>query len=409
MSNTSPRPVPIVRPSLGDDEVDAATRVIRSGWITQGPEVAAFEVEFAAAVGAPHAVAVSNCTVALQLALLAVGVERGDDVVTVSHSFIATANAVVAAGARPVFVDVRRETLGMNPALLEAALTPRTKAILCVHQIGIPCDLEGILAVADRHKLPVVEDAACAIGSEVLWHGRWERIGRPHGLVACFSFHPRKIVTTGDGGMLTTADAALAARFRLLRQHAMTIPDTVRHGATKVIFEDYVEPAFNYRMTDLQAAIGRPQLARVDAIVAERRQRADRYRDALRDHPLFAAPVEESWARSNWQSYPVFLRKGGEVFQVEAMQYLLDQGIACKRGISNAHQELAYADRALWASGPDACSPPCPDRTCSRLAVSEWLRDHTILLPLFHGMTDEEQDRVIEACTQLAGVRGRST
>lgn len=409
MSEVVRPPVPIVRPSLGDEEIDAATRVIRSGWITQGPEVAAFEAEFAAAVGAPHAVAVSNCTVALQLALLAAGVKPGDDVVTVSHSFVATANSVVAVGARPVFVDVRRETLGMDPSAIEQALTPRTRAILCVHQIGIPCDLEGILAVASRHRLPVVEDAACAIGSEVLWKGRWERIGRPHGLVACFSFHPRKVVTTGDGGMLTTADDALAARFRLLRQHGMTVPDTVRHGATTVVFEDYVEPAFNFRMTDLQAAIGRPQLARVGAIVAERRQRADRYCDAFRDHPLFGPPAEEPWARSNWQSYPVFLREGSDIPQIEAMQYLLDRGIACKRGISNAHQELAYADRARWACGPDPCSRLCPERTCHQLAESEWLRDHTILLPLFHGMTDDEQDRVIEACLELAGARGKTT
>jgi dTDP-4-amino-4,6-dideoxygalactose transaminase len=403
MTDTIRNRVPIVRPSLGDEEVEAATRVIRSGWVTQGPEVAAFESEFAAAVGAPHAVAVANCTVALQLALLAIGIKPGDDVVTVSHSFVATANAVVATGARPVFVDVRRQTLGMDPDALEAALTPRTKAILCVHQIGIPCDLEGILAVASRHGLPVIEDAACAIGSEVLWRGRWERIGRPHGLIACFSFHPRKIVTTGDGGMLTTADDALAARFRLLRQHAMTVPDTVRHQATTVVFEDYVEPAFNFRMTDLQAAIGRPQLARMGAIVAERRQLAERYRKAFDDHPLFMPPVEEPWARSNWQSYPVFLREGSGVSQIEAMQHLLDNGIACKRGISNAHQELAYADRTRWACGPE----PCPEQSCRCLAESEWLRDHTILLPLFHGMTDNEQQRVIEACIDLAGVRGK--
>ncbi len=401
MTNITHPRIPIVRPSLGDEEVDAATRVIRSGWITQGPEVAAFEAEFAAAVGAPHAVAVSNCTVALQLALLAVGVKPGDDVVTVSHSFVATANSVVAVGARPVFVDVRRETLGMDPRNLEAALTARTKAILCVHQIGIPCDLDGILAIASRHGLPVVEDAACAIGSELLWKGRWERIGRPHGLVACFSFHPRKIVTTGDGGMLTTADESLAARFRLLRQHGMTVPDTVRHRATTVVFEDYVEPAFNFRMTDLQASIGRPQLARLSAVVAERRLLADRYRDALRDHPLFMPPAEEPWARSNWQSYPVFLRERASISQIEAMQGLLDQGIACKRGISNAHQEIAYADRSRWACGPDPGSP------CN-LARSEWLRDHTILLPLFHGMTGDEQDRVIEACVELASARGKT-
>jgi perosamine synthetase len=393
--------VPLVRPSLGEEEIAAASRVIRSGWITQGPEVAAFEREFADAVEAPHAVAVSNCTVALQLALVAIGVKRGDDVVTVSHSFVATANAIVAVGARPVFVDVQRQTLGMDPAALENGLTPRTKAILCVHQIGLPCDLEGILRVASRHGLPVVEDAACAIGSELLWHGSWERIGRPRGAVACFSLHPRKIVTTGDGGMLTTADGALAARFRLLRQHAMTVPDTVRHLSSQVIFEEYLEPAFNFRLTDLQAAVGRPQLARLNAIIAERRRLANRYREAFEHHPVIRPPFEQPWGRSNWQSYPVFLREGVAVSQVAAMQFLMDRGIACKRGITNAHQERAYRDRSMWACGPEGCLESCPEDTCRRLPESEWLRDNTILLPLFHGMTQEEQNGVIEACRGL--------
>src|SRR3982751_3597846 len=185
----------------------------------QGPEVAAFEREFAAAVGAAHAIAVSSGTAALELSLRALGVGAGDEVVTVSHSFIATANAVLAVGAHPVFVDVERDTLGMNPALVEAALSPRTKAILCVHQLGMPCDLAQL-----------VEDAACALGSEIEWDDRWERIGRPHGVVACFSFHPRKIITTGDGGMITTNDAALDMKFRLLRQHGMSVSDTVRHA-----------------------------------------------------------------------------------------------------------------------------------------------------------------------------------
>ena len=379
--------IPIVRPSLGDEEIAAVSRVIRSGWLSQGPEVAAFEREFAAAVGTVHAVAMANCTVALQAALIAVGVEPGDDVITVSHSFVATANAVVAAGARPVFVDVRPGTLGMDPAALERAITPRTRAILCVHQIGIPCDLERIMAIADARGLPVVEDAACAIGSELRWQGRWERIGRPRGLVACFSFHPRKVVTTGDGGMLTTGDDAIAARLRLLRQHAMTISDTARHESQTVVFEQYLEPAFNFRMTDLQAAIGRVQLARLDDIVAERRRLASVYQEAFRAHPVLDVLVEEPWSRTNWQSYPVFLRQGSGVTQAAAMQHLYDQGIACKRGIGNAHQEPAYAGRSNWAKAAS-----------ESLAESERLRDRTMLLPLFHGMSREEQDRVIAAC-----------
>src|SRR6478609_9779969 len=170
--------IPVARPSIGAEEFDAVRRPLESGWLTQGPEVAAFEREFAAYVDAPHACAVSNCTAALHLALRAVGVGPGDEVITVSHSFIATANAVVYCGATPVFVDVDPRTFNVDPAKIEAAITPRTKVIMPVHQMGLPCDMRAVLAVAGRHGLPVVEDAACAIGSEVLSDGRWEHVGR---------------------------------------------------------------------------------------------------------------------------------------------------------------------------------------------------------------------------------------
>ena len=255
--------IPIAKPFLGEQEAAAARRVILSGWTTQGPEVAAFEREFAACVGAPHACAVSSCTTALHLALLAAGVGPGDEVITVSHSYIATANSIRYCGATPVFVDITADQYNLDPDLIEAAITPLTRAILCVHQIGMPCDLARIVPIAEKHSLPLIEDAACAIGSEILWNDRWERIGKPHGDVACFSFHPRKILSTGDGGMITTKHKDWDARFRLLRQHGMAIPDTVRHASNTVIFESYPEIGFNYRMTDIQAAVGREQLKRL--------------------------------------------------------------------------------------------------------------------------------------------------
>jgi dTDP-4-amino-4,6-dideoxygalactose transaminase len=395
--------IPIVRPALGEAEVEAVARVIRSGWVAQGPEVAALEGELGRAVGAPYGVAVSNCTAALELSLRALGVGQGDDVVTVSHSFIATANAIVAVGARPVFVDIDPRTFGMDPTLVEAALTPKTKAILCVHQLGFPCALPAILAIADRNGLPVVEDAACAIGSEIEIGGAWQRVGRPHGGLACFSFHPRKIITTGDGGLVTTADAALATRLRSMRQHAMSVSNTIRHESQRVVFESFAEPAYNFRMTDMQAALARPQLDRLDEIIRTRRCLAHRYRDELADHPLFETPQEQRWMRPNFQSYPLRLRADSRVSQVEIMQRLLDRGIASRRGVGNAHAEPAYANTP-WTCGPS----PCDERQhregrCLRLRESEAARDQVIMIPLFHGMTDEEQAYVIEALKAIRG------
>jgi len=393
--------IPIVRPDLGEAEVLAVAGVIRSGWVAQGPEVAAFESELASAVGAPHAVAVSSCTAALELCLRALGVGLGDDVVTVSHSFIATANAVVAVGARPIFVDIDPATYGMDPSLLEAALTPKTRAILCVHQLGFPCALPAILDIAKRRAIPVIEDAACAVGSEIQLGDAWQGIGRPHGLAACFSFHPRKVITTGDGGMITTADEALAARLRQLRQHAMSVSSTIRHDSQRVVFESFQEPAYNFRMTDMQAAMGRTQLARLPQTIATRRALAERYRAALDHHPVLAPPRELPWMRANFQSYPLRIRPGARLSQVEIMQHLLDRGVASRRGVGNAHAEPAYANTP-WSCGPAPCDAQLHRQgRCLRLPHSENARDQTIMIPLFHGMTEAEQDHVIAALTAL--------
>jgi len=266
----------LAKPLLGVAESEAVRQVLESGWLTQGSQVAALEREFAAFVGATHACAVSNCTSALHLALKAVGVGRGDEVVTVSHSFIAAANAIRSCGAEPSFVDIEPDGFNLNPDKLDAAVTSRTRAILCVHQLGMPCDLEAVLARGRAHALPVIEDAACAVGSEIRIGASWEKIGRPHGDVVCFSFHPRKVITTGEGGMLTTANPEWDRRFRLWRQHGMDAPDTVRHDSQTVIFESYPVEGFNYRMTDLQAAIGRCQLRRLPDIIERRRALAER-------------------------------------------------------------------------------------------------------------------------------------
>lgn len=389
--------IPIAKPLLGEAEVTAAGRPIASGWLTQGPEVAAFEQEFAALVGAPHACAVSSGTTALHLALRAVGVGPGDEVVTVSHSFIATANAVRYCGAVPVFVDIDPRTFNMRADLVERAIGPGTRAILCVHQIGMPCDLPALLAVARRHGLPLVEDAACAIGSEIRIDGRWERIGKPHGDIACFSFHPRKVITTGDGGMLTTANADLDRQARQWRQHAMSVPDSVRHAAPTVIFESYPVLGYNYRMTDIQAAVGREQLKRLPAILDQRRALANRYREALGSIDGLDPPCEPDWARSNWQSYCV--RLAPERDQRAFMQGMLDRGIATRRGIMCAHLEPAYRSEP-WLPGPEACAK-------GLLVESERAQAHGVLLPLFAQMTMDEQDQVVDTCREVVRTLGR--
>lgn len=370
--------IPISKPLLGEAEAEAARRVILSGWITQGPEVAAFEREFANCLNAPFAAAVSNCTTALHLALLAAGVGPGDEVITVSHSFIATANSIRYCGALPVFVDIVPDTFNIDPERVETAITPRTRAIVCVHQMGMPCDLPRLVELARQHKIPLIEDAACAIGSEIEWQGNWERIGKPHGDAACFSFHPRKVISTGDGGMVTTRHKEWDEKIRLWRQHGMSVSDTVRHASQSVVFEQYLELGYNYRMTDIQAAVGRQQLERLFDIVRRRRELADSYRAALAEIPGIQAPFEPAWARSNWQSYCATL--GPDWRQQETMQLLLERGIATRRGIMCAHREPAYRNQ--------------PWRAAGSLKHSEWAQDQNLLLPLYPQMSSGEQSTV---------------
>jgi perosamine synthetase len=371
--------IPIAMPVLEKAEAEAAHEAILSGWVSQGPQVAAFEREFAELVGATHACAVSNCTTALHLALLAVGVGPGDEVITASHSFIATANAIRYCGATPVFVDIDPGTYNIDPPRVAEAVTSRTRAILAIHQMGMPCDLAALTDAASRHEIALIEDAACAAGSQIRVNGQWEQIGKPRGQIACFSFHPRKVITTGEGGMLTTSNPEFDRKFRLCRQHGMSVPDTVRHGSQQVIFEDYLLVGFNYRMTDVQAAVGRKQLERLPDLVARRRFLADRYAQLLGDIEGLGLPVEPDWARSNWQSYCV--RLPDRVNQKAIMQALLDQEIATRRGIMCAHREAPYSS----------------DKQRHELRLSEDVQDHSILLPIYAQMTEDDLVRVADA------------
>jgi perosamine synthetase len=374
--------IPVARPFIGREEEAAVLEVLRSGWVSQGPRVAEFERQFALYVGAAHAIAVSSCTTGLHLALVAAGVKAGDEVLCPSLSFVATANAIRYAGATPVFVDVDPATYNLDPACIEAAITPRTKAILIVHQIGLPAAIAEISEIASRYGVAVIEDAACAIGSE--YHG--QRIGQPHTLMACFSFHPRKILTTGEGGMITTSDEGIADRIRKLRQHAMSVSDLARHSSSQIVTESYPEVGYNYRMTDMQAALGVVQLQRLDEMIARRRYLASRYSEALAQFDWLVPPVEPAGSRHNFQSYMVRLKENAPLTRDQLMQEMLDRGISTRRGIMAIHREMPYSE----------------ERCTNRFPETDSVTSNCIILPLFHTMSEEDQDYVIDCVRQLS-------
>ncbi len=368
--------IPIAKPYLTEQEAQAAYDTILTGWITQGPRVAEFEEKFAAYTGAKYAVAVSNCTTALHLAMIVAGIKTGDEVICPSMSYVATANSIKYVGATPVFAEVNPVTYNLDVADTAKRITPRTKAILLVHQIGMPADIDAFRELAAKHNLQLIEDAACAAGSSY----KGGRIGS-HSDLVCFSFHPRKVVSTGDGGMITTNNEAFYNRMKLLRQHGMSVNDRVRHESAKVIFEDHIEVGYNYRMTDIQAAVGIKQLEKLDWIVEERRKIALRYHEALRDIDCIRLPIEEQGYFSNYQSYSIYLKENCPVSRNELMQKMLDDGISTRRGIMTSHRETAYKEESAGVSLP----------------VSEDAADRSIILPLYIPMNDADIEKVI-AC-----------
>ncbi|MBL4715564.1 MAG: DegT/DnrJ/EryC1/StrS family aminotransferase [Bacteroidia bacterium] len=372
--------IPIAKPYLTKDEAQLAYDTIQSGWVTQGPKVAEFEEKFASYVGSKYAVALSNCTTALHLAMIVTGVQSGDEVICPSMSYIATANSIKYVGATPVFGEVNPETYNLDVNHVESLITDRTKAVLLVHQIGMPADIDAFKVLSEKHNLVLIEDAACAVGASY----KGKKIGS-HSDIICFSFHPRKVITTGDGGMIATSIEHYHDRIKLLRQHGMSINDQVRHKSTKVLFEEHVEVGYNYRMTDIQASVGIKQIDKLDWIVEERRKIALKYIDSLRDIDCIRLPIEQEGYFSNYQSFSIYLKDHAPISRNELMEKLLENGISSRRGIMTSHREPAYNGEYSNVSLPaseDAC-------------------DNSIIIPLYIPMDDSDTQKVIDNLRSL--------
>jgi perosamine synthetase len=377
--NTAIHDIPFARPEFDATELRAVGEVLSSGWVTQGPAVARFEEMFADRVGARYAVATSSCTTALHLALVLAGVRPGDEVICPSYSFIATANAILYAGATPVFADIDRDTWNIDPEDASRRVSARTKAILPVHQVGLPADLDR-LSHLEARGISIVEDAACGIGST--YRGR--PIGS-HANLVCFSFHPRKTISTGEGGMLTTHDPAFAERARRLRSHGASVSALSRHEAKGLVFEEYRELGFNYRMSDVQAAIGIAQLPKLEGLLARRRTIADRYDAAFRPLREVQVPAQPPYAEHAFQSYGLLLTSACRHDRNDLLRALVDRGISCRRGIPPIHLEPLYLDRYGPASLP----------------VTEEVASRSLFLPMYSSLAEADQERVIHTVTGL--------
>lgn len=378
--------IPISKPYFGDEERALVLEPIETGWVVQGPKVAEFERRFAAYAGTPFALATTSCTTALHLALVALGVGPGDEVIVPALTWVATANVVEMQGARPVFVDVELDTFNLDPARLAAAMTPRTKVILPVSLFGISAPMTPILELARRSGLKVVEDAACAVGA---WYH-----GQHAGTLAdigCFSFHPRKAITTGEGGMLITADEDCAGRVQSLRDHGASKSDLARHlGARAYLLPDFEMVGYNYRMTDLQGALGVAQMGRLEWALEQRTRLARRYDEAIEGLGWLRPPVVPPGCRHGYQAYVgLFRPEAPTVANVERLHRqrnaLMDRleaaGIATRPGTHAVHLLGLYRDK--YGLRPEDFP-------------NAYLADRlTLALPLYAQMTDEEQAYVV--------------
>jgi len=381
------RTIQIAQPATGDEEWQAVREPLLSGWLTQGPQVAAFERAFAERHQVRHALATTSCTTALHLAISALGIGPGDEVVVPSFTWVATANAVLYCGATPVLCDVDRRTYNIDAASAAAKLTARTKAVIAVHLFGLCADVEALRAALPPH-VKIIEDAACAAGA-----ARGDVAAGGLGEVACFSFHPRKSITTGEGGMVVTNDAALARRADVLRNHGASISEEQRHnGPQPYLLAAFDELGFNYRMTDVQAAIGLVQLGKLDRFIAERDRWARFYREELAGIDWLYHPNAPNNGRHAWQAYVTYVEPArAPSARNDIMAELHRRGVATRPGTHAVHALGYYRERFGCREDDLPAS-----RDCER---------NTMAIPLHNRMSEDDYRYVVDCIKDIAARR----
>lgn len=371
-------PISFASPFYGQAEINAVTDVIKSKWIVGGKNLVEFENKFSKLCNMPHAIGVSSWTTGAFLVLKAWGIGQNDEVLVPSLTFIASVNVIVHTGATPVFVDIHKDTWNIDPKDLEMKITKKTKAIIAIDQIGLPCDMDEINKIAKKYNLKVLEDAACAFGSV--------NAGRPVGSlceVSVFSLHARKIITTGEGGMIVTSNENFSKKLKQLRHQGMSITDFERQNLSPTVFESYPEIGYNFRLTDLQAALGLAQLKSMDYILQKRKKIAENFNCYFLKHKWFQCPKILKNCVPNWQSYQLKLNSIAPFSRNELMEILFEYGIPCKRGVMASHLELPY--QILNA----------------HLPITEEVAQSTIQIPIHPSLTDKQQTWIIDVFEKI--------